>query len=215
MKQVTKRERLIKTQMYDSCDFERKREKRQIEKAAALIARKTDPVYIRLDKASNLTKEIYRTQKAIYEDLYCKLEQKAEDLMNLILHDLGLDENINNSITLEKLYEVFNYYENRGLNQLNSAFTDKMQKEYLPSKLTPYHRLFKNLIDKRSEFLIVAPKERLVSSAGYKKIKDENMIIALVKHLEENNIFEDCSFCKKYPDLHKISFNIKKDNLEV
>jgi len=198
---------------YNKWDLETSKHERAIKKYADKEARKTDPKCIREDTAKSLAQDIYRDQKEVYEILYEKISVRAETLYNLILKDLGLDKDENAKISSKQIVEVINYYRDRGLTQIKNAFTEEDIKNYMPNKLSPYQKLFKNLIAKRAEFLIVAPKERLSLAMPYKKLKENDLKVSLVRHLAEMKLMT-YKFAEKFPELGKM-YDDMKNNTEL
>ena len=200
---------------YEKWALEQEKVSRALNKEAAKEARKTDPTCIREDKAKTFVQTIYFDQKNMYEELYTKIENRADELFNTIIAELGLDENETKTLSAKEILEVFDYYKDRGLNQINNAITDEIIKNYFPTKISPYQKLFKKLIAKRAEFLIVAPKERLSHYMPYTKIKEEDIQISLVKHLAQLKIIQNNKFYEKYPTLKKIYDEINENNLKI
>ena len=150
----------------------------------------------------------------VYEILYNKLDARVDELYNLIIEDLGLDKDENLVLTPYNIYEIFNYYQDKGLYQLNDASTKEMM-EYNKNKTAPYSKLFKKLIKKRAEFMIVAPKERLTSSSPFTSIQDKETQIELLKHMEELNLLPNDDFLQRYPKLFNLYKEMKEENLGV
>lgn len=198
----------------DTFDIDYKKRIAVITKEAEKEAKKSDPFEIRRVTAMDLVKGIDLDKKEAYELLYDKIEKRANTLYDLIIHDLGLDEDENAPLSPCTIYNIINYYENKGLNQLKDAASEEVMK-YNPGKLSPHNKLFKNLIAKRAEFLIVAPKDRLSLNAPYTKIKDEETQIALIKHLEELNLLPSYKFAEKFPKLNNLYLELKENNLEL
>ena len=185
-----------------------------IRKEAALEARKTDPAYLKQQKIAGFTQSIYNEQKKVYEQLYDIIEQKSDELINLILEDLGLNENVEKELTVEEIIDVFNFYESKGLIQIKNAIDQRIINEFMPIRITPYQKLFKKLIKIRAEFLIVAPKECLKISLPYKKIKDDKMKIALVENLEKCDFISTPKFKEQFPKLYDFYLKNKNNELE-
>jgi len=193
----------------DTFDIDYRKRIEAITKEAEKEAKKSDPFEIRRVTAMDEVKGIDLDKKEAYEFLYNKLENRANNLYNLIIHDLGLDEDENAPLSPYTIYNLMNYYEGKGLGQLKDAANEEVMK-YNPGKLSPYNKLFKNLIAKRAEFLIVAPKDRLSLSAPYTKIKDEETQIELLKHLEELKLIPSYKFEEKYPKLYELYLELNK-----
>jgi len=215
MGQITKKERLTKQSIYDGWALAEARKERAMKKLNEEERRKTDPECIREDTAKSFIQSIYLEQKTVYETLYLKMRSKADELESLILKDLKLDENINNSLTVSDIFEVFDFYKDKGLMQLKASFPDSLLTNYVSKQISPYQKLFKNLIEKRAEFLIVAPKERLTLSAPYTKLKTDEFKLALVENLAKNKIFNNYEFREKYKDLFNLYLANKENSLEV
>lgn len=198
----------------DMSGYQEERYRKAAIKEAEKEAKKTNPLEIRRTKASAIAQGINADKQEIYELLYSKLDARVDELYNLIIEDLGLDKDENLRLTPYNIYEIFSYYESRGLRQLKDASNSEMM-EFNKTKTPPYSKLFKKLILKRAEFMIVAPKERLSLNAPFTKIKDEETQIELVKHMEELNLLPNYEFAKKYPKLNNLYNEIKEENLGV
>lgn len=213
MGKMTKKERITKQSIYDGWAFAEARKERAMQKLNEEERRKTDPKWIRDEKSKAFVQSIFFDQKCIYEELFSKIENRADELYNTILSDLDLDQNETKTLSSKEIFEVFDYYMDRGLNQIKNAITDEVIKNYFPTKISPYQKLFKKLIAKRAEFLIVAPKERLSLYMPYKKVKDDDVRVSLVKHLADLKIFENYEFSKKFPELKKLYDDINENKL--
>ena len=214
MSQNSKAFRECRQKRIDTIFYKEERCHRALQKIAREEAKKTDPIEIRRNTAMGIPQGIDADKREIYELLYTKLDARAQELFNLIMRDLGLDEDKNAPLSPYTIFNVINYYEKKGLNQLKSSTTEDVLK-YNPHRLPPYEKLFKNLIEKRAEFLIVAPKERLTLYAPYSKIKDEETQIELLKHMEELNLLPNYNFFEKYPELKTIYDSIKELDLNI
>ncbi len=203
------RKKRIEMSGYD----DRKRQQ-AIQKEAKKEADKVNPAEIRRVKGRTLAQGINTDKQEVYELLYNKLDARVEELYNLILSDLGLDKDENMDLTPYNIYEIFNYYQDKGLSQLQEASKGEVM-EFNKNKIAPYSKLFKKLILKRAEFLIVAPKDRFNISTSYTKIKDKETQIELLKHMEELNLLPNYEFAKKYPKLNDLYIEIKEENLGV
>lgn len=199
---------------YDCWALEHTRTVQALNKEAKKEADKTNPIEVRRTNAKNLAKNIFSDKQEVYEMLYEKLDNRVDELYNLIIQDLGLDKDENLTLNPCNVYEIFNYYYDKGLCQLNDASTEEMMK-YNKNKTAPYSKLFKKLINKRAEFMIVAPKERLTSSSPFKSIQDQETQIELLKHMEELNLLPNDEFLQRYPKLYSLYKDMKENNLEV
>ena len=202
-----------RNEKYNKWDLETSKRERALKKYADKEDEKTNPARIRLNAARKLTQEINNDQAEVFNLLYEKIDARAEELYNLIIKDLGLDVDEKATLTSEDILSVMKYYEDNGLNQIKNALPENIMK-YLPNKLSPYQKLFKNLIAKRAEFLIVAPKERLSLATPFTKVKGEEMQRSLVRHLADLKIIQSYKFAERYPALSKMYDNMK-NNAEI
>lgn len=214
MVHVSKEFREFQKARMNAWDIENDKRSRAIEKEAKKEADKVNPAEIRRVKGRTLAQGINTDKQEVYELLYNKLDARVEELYNLILSDLGLDKDENMDLTPYNIYEIFNYYQDKGLMQLEEASKGELM-EFNKNRIAPYSKLFKKLILKRAEFMIVAPKDRLPLNAPYTKIKDEATQIELLKHLEELNLLPNYEFAKKYPKLNDLYLEIKEESLGV
>ena len=203
-----------RNEKYEKWALEDSKKERAVTKLLNKEREKIDPICVRRNIAIKLTQQINNDQREVYEVLYKKLDERADELYNLIIADLGLDEDPNAPLSPCTIYNIMNYYESKGLSQLKASVTEEVMK-FNSSKLSPYEKLFKNLIAKRAEFLIVAPKGRLTLNAPYKKIKEEECKIELVKHLAELKVIPRYEFREKFPALAKLYDEIKDNNVGV
>jgi len=167
-----------------------------------------------LFKGRGVAQGINSDKQEVYELYYNKLDARVDQLYNLIIEDLGLDKDENMDLTPYNIYEIFNYYQDKGLMQLEEASKSEMM-EFNKNKVAPYSKLFKKLIAKRAEFLIVAPKDRITSSSPFTRIKDEATQIELLKHMEDLKLLPNYDFSIKYPKLYNLYQEIKEENLGV
>lgn len=199
----------------DSADSEFKSRQRRIEYLTERERLSETPAYIRREKARKNSQNITNAQKELYVTLLQKLNKEAEVLENLILHDLGLDEDINKPLTLAEMQEVFDYYSTMGLSALKKAFPKEKIEEFGIQELTPYSKLFKDLSSKRVEFLIFAPADRLLTSVQYTKVKDPELQVALARHMYKCGIFDKYENRKKLKNMYELVLNDTSNDLGV
>ena len=214
MTEPTRAFKMKREYKYDCWAHEYNKNVKALNKEAKKEADKVNPIEIRRTNAKNITKGINADKQEMYEILYNKLDARVDELYNLIIEDLGLDKDENLVLTPYNIYEIFNYYQDKGLYQLNDASTKEMM-EYNKNKTAPYSKLFKKLIKKRAEFMIVAPKERLTSSSPFTSIQDKETQIELLKHMEELNLLPNDDFLQRYPKLFNLYKEMKEENLGV
>lgn len=188
------------------------REKRYWDKKERETRQSKDASFIRDRIARGVAQEIYNDQKEIYTTLMQKMYEKSDKLIDLILQDLGLDEDINKPLSYTEMKEVMNYYQDKGISQLKNSMPKDILEDYGIKENTPYSKFFKDLIEIRAEFLVFAPKDRYNLSAPYKKVKDEEFCVELAKRMNANGLFITSKNREKFNRLYNIYKNETENN---